>query len=114
LQDGSISDLERRLQLLTGNCNIRDFSTGKQRSIGLFSNYKRANSLAAFIELDSFLTSILAGNKNRLGVRLATSMNKKDRRSLLKYSFVESFQKRTFYNFSVTELALLKRCWQNV
>lgn len=114
LQDGSLSDFERRLQLLTGNCNIRDFATGKQRNVGLFCNYKRANSWAAFEELDSFLRAILAGSKNRLGIRLARMMSKKDRHLFLKYSFSSSFQKRTFYNFSANELAELKRCWQNV
>lgn len=45
LKDGEIGNLEQRLQILTGNYNLRDFATGRERNIGLYCNYRRVNCL---------------------------------------------------------------------
>ncbi|SDI54980.1 MULTISPECIES: antiviral reverse transcriptase Drt3a [Bradyrhizobium] len=113
LDDGDIGKLERRLQVLTGNYNVRDFSIGRSRNTGLYCNYRRVNSQAALAELDTFFRSLLIGTRNRLSRRLATKAPAKVRRSLLKYNFVQSFNQRTFYNFPMTELGELRRCWRD-
>jgi hypothetical protein len=63
--------LERRLQLLTGNCNIRDFATRRRRSIGLYCNYRRLNSHSALKELDDFMRSLFVGSRSRIARRLS-------------------------------------------
>lgn len=113
LRDGDISQLERRLQLLSGNYNVRDFATGRSRSTGLYCNYRRLNSHAALHELDAFVRALLTGNRNRLSRRLSAQFSADIRKSLLKYSFAKSFDKRTFYNFSSSELSELRRCWRD-
>lgn len=105
--------LERRLQLLTGNYNLRDLSTGRLRNVGLYCNYRRANSSAALIELDSFLRSIFVGDHCSLARRLSLKMPYHIRRSFLRFSFNKSFDHRTFYNFRARELAELTLCWRD-
>jgi Reverse transcriptase (RNA-dependent DNA polymerase) len=113
LDDGDIGRFERRLQLLTGNYNVRDFAKGRSRNTGLYCNYRRVNSQAALVELDAFFRSLLIGTRNRLAKRLSAKVAADVRRSLLKYSFVQSFNQRTFYNFPIAELAELRRCWRD-
>jgi hypothetical protein len=105
--------LERRMQLLTGNYNLRDLSTGRLRNVGLYCNYRRANSSAALVELDSFLRSIFVGGHSSLARRLSHKMPYRTRRSFLRYSFTNGFQERTFYNFRPDELAELTMCWRD-
>jgi hypothetical protein len=113
LSDGDIGKLERRLQVLTGNYNVRDFSTGRPRNTGLYCNYRRVNSQVALSELDAFFRSVMVGSRSRLSRRLSAKIPTTVRRSLLKYNFAKSFEKRTFYNFQVTELVELRRCWRD-
>ncbi|RQH08685.1 antiviral reverse transcriptase Drt3a [Bradyrhizobium sp. RP6] len=113
LRDGDVGKLERRLQLLTGNYNVRDFVKNRSRNTGLYCNYRRVNSLAALTQLDAFLRSILVGNRSRLSKRLAAKISLDVRKSFLKFSFERSFRQRTFYNFSTAELSDLRRCWRD-
>jgi hypothetical protein len=111
--DGDVGLFERRLQLLTGNYNLRDVSTGRLRNVGLYCNYRRANSDVGLIELDSFLRSIFVGERSSLARLLASKISPTARRSFLRFSFAKSFNNRTFYNFRPDELAELARCWRD-
>ncbi|OKO69735.1 antiviral reverse transcriptase Drt3a [Bradyrhizobium sp. NAS96.2] len=111
--DGNEWRLERRLQLLTGNYNLRDMSTGKLRNVGLYCNYRRANSRKALVELDTFMRAIFVGNKIPLSRRLSTKMDDKARRSFLRFSFSAGFRDQIFYNFPPDELAELALCWRD-
>ncbi|MCP1774736.1 antiviral reverse transcriptase Drt3a [Bradyrhizobium japonicum] len=113
LGDGDIGRLERRLQLLTGNYNVRDFVRNRSRNTGLYCNYRRVNSHTALAELDAFLRSLLIGTRSQLSKRLSAKVSLDIRKSLLKFSFERSFRQRTFYNFSQMELADLRRCWRD-
>ena len=105
--------LTRRLQLLTGNYNVREYATGQLRNVGLYCNYRHANKLEGLLELDSFLRAMLIGNRTRLASRFAASASRTQRRSLLRFSFARGFSARTFYNFDSRELATLKECWRD-
>jgi hypothetical protein len=111
--DGDVGILERRLQLLTGNYNLRDVPTGRLRNVGLYCNYRRANSDAALIDLDVFLRSVFVGKRGALARRLSSRMSLTSRRSFLRFSFSRSFHRRTFYNFHPNELANLTLCWRD-
>lgn len=111
--DGNKQRLERRLQLLTGNYNLRDLPNGRLRNVGLYCNYRRANSNVALLKLDSFLRSIFIGNRCALSRRLCLRMPYHTRRSFLRFSFTQSFADRTFYNFRASELAELTLCWRD-
>ena len=111
--DGNKPRLERRLQFLTGNYNLRDLSSGRLRNVGLYCNYRRANSVAALVELDSFLRSVVIGNRTSLARRLATKMPYDARRDLIRFSFANNFNRRTFYNFKPSELADITLCWRD-
>jgi hypothetical protein len=105
--------LRRRLQLLTGNYNIRDISTGQLRNVGLYCNYRRVNKYDGLKNIDAFLVSTVIGSRSRLAKRFAAAATPVQRRSLLRFSFAISFNRRTFYNFRGDELNVLARCWRN-
>jgi hypothetical protein len=113
LSDGDIQMLERRLQVLSGNYNVRDFSTGRIRNVGLSCNYRRVNSTRGLNELDSFFRALVVGSRHKIATRVAAKVPVNVRHSLLKYSFSKSFSQRTFYNFRAAELAELVRCWRD-
>lgn len=109
----NIRTLTRRLQLLTGNYNVREYATGQLRNVGLYCNYRHANQLDGLLELDSFLRAILIGNRTHLARRFAASASRSQRQSFLRFSFARGFADRTFYNFDSRELADLKECWRD-
>ncbi|MEH2534576.1 hypothetical protein V1277_006128 [Bradyrhizobium sp. AZCC 1588] len=111
--DGDAGLLERRLQLLTGNYNLRDLPSGRLRNVGLYCNYRRANSNTGLVELDSFLRSIFVGEHSSLARRLSYKMPYRQRRSFLRFSFSKSFASRVFYNFRPNELSRLTLCWRD-
>jgi hypothetical protein len=105
--------LRRRLQLLTGNYNIRDYNTGKVRNVGLYCNYRRVNNVEGLKQLDGFFRSVIIGNRNKIARRFAGMATLEQRRSLLVFSFEKGFAQRTFYNFHPSEAASLSRCWRD-
>jgi len=113
IDDGDVGLLENRLQLLTGNFNLRDVATGRTRNVGLYCNYRRANSDEAFADLDAFLRSLFVGDHSSLARRLAAKLSYSRRCSFLKFSFRKGFSHRIFYNFTPAELAKLTLCWRD-
>jgi hypothetical protein len=111
--DGDVGLLESRLQLLTGNYNLRDIATGRTRNVGLYCNYRRANADQAFAGLDAFLRSLVVGDRSSLARRLAAKLTHSRRCSFLKFSFRKGFSHRIFYNFTPAELAKLTLCWRD-
>ena len=113
LRAPDIWTLTRRLQLLTGNYNVREYNTGQLRNVGLYCNYRHITRTDCLRELDSFLRAILVGDRSHLAKRFATSVARDQRQSFLRFSFLSSFNDRTFYNFSPQELLALKECWRD-
>ncbi|MBU0583948.1 MAG: RNA-directed DNA polymerase [Alphaproteobacteria bacterium] len=106
--------LKRRIQLLSGNYNIRDYSTSQLRNVGLFCNYRRINTINSLDEIDRFFRSIVAGERSRLSRRFRAVAPTSLRNSLMMFSFKSSFSAKVFYNFPHNERVRLSRCWQNV
>jgi reverse transcriptase-like protein len=113
LQSPDIGTLRRRLQLLTGNYNVREYTTGQKRNVGLYCTYRHITQTDCLRKLDSFLRALLLGRKIGLARRLSTSLSLQERRQLLRFSFLIGFQRRLFYNFKAHELAALKECWRD-
>ena len=114
LKDGDLDQLHRRLQMLSGNFNVRDVATRLNRNVGLFCNYRRINDDSNLLEVDALLRAILMGTKAGLAARVAAKISKAQRRRLLVYRFQHSFREKTFYNFKPAELLSLRRCWEHV
>jgi len=114
LNTSDLQTLKRRFQLLTSNYNVRDYSTGQIRNVGLYCTYRRMNQTDCLIKLDSFLRALLLGDKLTLARRLTSSLTLRERQHLLSFSFLTGFKKRLFYNFTAQELASLKECWRDV
>lgn len=111
--DGNLALLHRRLQMLTGNYNIRDASTKQNRNVGLFCSYRQITHRDGLLEVDRLLRAIVAGNKGDLAKRVGAKLLPRQRRALLVYGFHRSFEQRQFYNFSAKEIVALTRCWHH-
>ena len=115
-KNGSFHDLENRIRLLSGNYSIFDHGRGIRRKAGIYYNYRMVDAASSnsLIELDNFLRKILLSKSGNVCAELSKKLNNKQRRNLLKYSFVKGFERRLFYNFSGDELAKLMKCWAYV
>jgi hypothetical protein len=113
MRDGNWAALQRRLQLLSGNYNVRDSASGHNRNVGLYCNYRRVNQISDLEDLDKFFRSVVIGNRGKIAKRFAVAATLQQRRSLLRFSFTSSFKRRIFYNFNANEVEALTRCWRH-
>lgn len=111
---GSFHDLEDRFRVITGNYHIYDYSRHFRRNVGIYYNYSRisTDTAVALHKLDVFLKSIILSRHGNLCRRLHTALSSEQRRTLLKYTFRASFEKRTHYHFNAPRLARLIECWK--
>ena len=115
LADGSFDDLIDRVRILTCGYQFFDERQQKKRSAGLQHTYSLINSNApALAELDKFFSGMVLCRSGTTGGRLALALTNRQRKELLKYSFVRGFANRVHFRFSADRLADLMECWKYV
>jgi hypothetical protein len=113
LSDGKFDDLRDRIRILTCGYQFFDERRQKKRSAGLQHTYNLINSNApALAELDKFLSSMVLCRSGAVGGRLALVLTNRQRKELLKHSFVRGFANRVHFRFSADRLAALMECWK--
>lgn len=115
LADGNFDDLIDRARVLTCGYQFFDERQQKKRSVGLQHTYSLINSSApALAELDKFFSRMVLCRSGTIGGRLALALTNRQRKELLKYSFVSGFTNRVHFRFSADRLADLMECWKYV
>jgi hypothetical protein len=113
LGDGSFEDLRDRIRILTCGYQFFDERQQKKRSAGLQHTYSLIESNApALVELDRFFSGIVLCRSGPVGGRLALALTNRQRKELLKHSFVNGFANRVHFRFSADRLADLMECWK--
>ncbi|MDX5591981.1 antiviral reverse transcriptase Drt3a [Pseudovibrio sp. SPO723] len=113
LSDGNFDDLRDRVRILTSGYQFFDERQQKKRSAGLQHTYNLINSNAtALAELDKFFSGMVLCRSGAVGGRLALVLTNRQRKELLKYSFVSGFANRVHFRFSADRLADLMECWK--
>lgn len=113
LGDGNFDDLRDRVRILTCGYQFFDERQQKKRSAGLQHTYSLINSNApALAELDKFFLAMVLGRSGSVGGRLALALTNRQRKELLKYSFVRGLANRVHFRFSADRLADLMECWK--
>ncbi|WP_223639547.1 antiviral reverse transcriptase Drt3a [Rhodobacter sp. TJ_12] len=113
LADGNFDDLIDRIRILTCGYQFFDERQQKKRSAGLQHTYSLINSNApALAELDKFFSAMVLCRSGAIGGRLALSLTNRQRKELLKYSFVCGFANRVHFRFTADRLAKLMECWK--
>ncbi len=113
LADGNFGDLIDRVRILTCGYQFFDERQQKKRSAGLQHTYSLIKSNApALQELDRFFDGIILSQSGPIGWRLALSLSNRQRKELLKYSFVTGFANRTHFRFKPDRLEYLMECWK--
>ncbi|WP_406870281.1 antiviral reverse transcriptase Drt3a [Thioclava sp. 'Guangxiensis'] len=113
LADGNFDDLIDRVRILTCGYQFFDERQQKKRSVGLQHTYSLINSSApALVELDKFFLGMVLCRSGTIGGRLALALTNRQRKELLKYSFVRGVADRVHFRFSADRLADLMECWK--
>lgn len=113
LADGNFDDLIDRVRILTCGYQFFDERQQKKRSAGLQHTYSLIESNApALAELDRFFSGMVLCRSGAIGGRLALTLTNRQRKELLKYSFVNGFANRVHFRFSADRLAGLMECWK--
>lgn len=113
LADGNFDDLIDRVRILTCGYQFFDERQQKKRSAGLHHTYSLINSNApALAELDKFFSGMVLCRSGAIGGGLALALTNRQRKELLKYSFVCGFANRVHFRFSADRLADLMECWK--
>jgi len=113
LGDGNFDDLIDRVRILTCGYQFFDERQQKKRSAGLQHTYSLMSSNApALAELDKFFSGMVLCRSGAIGGRLALALTNRQRKELLKYSFVCGFANRVHFRFSADRLADLMECWK--
>ncbi len=113
LADGNFDDLIDRVRILTCGYQFFDERQQKKRSAGLQHTYSLINNNApALTELDEFFSRMVLCRSGAIGGRLALVLTNRQRKELLKYSFVRGFANRVHFRFSADRLADLMECWK--
>ena len=113
LADGNFDDLIDRVRVLTCGYQFFDERQQKKRSAGLQHTYSLIESnAAALAELDRFFSGMVLRRSGAIGGRLALAITNRQRKELLKHSFVTGFANRVHFRFSADRLAGLMECWK--
>lgn len=113
LSDGNFDDLKDRVRILTCGYQFFDERQQKKRSAGLQHTYSLISSNApALAELDKFFSGMVLGRSGPVGGRLAHALTNRQRKELLKHSFVSGFANGVHFRFSADRLADLMECWK--
>lgn len=113
LADGKFDDLRDRVRVLTCGYQFFDVRQQKKRSAGLQHTYSLIESDApALAELDRFLSGMVLCRSGCVGGRLALSLTNRQKKELLKHSFVNGFADRVHFRFDANRLADLMECWK--
>lgn len=113
LDDGNFDDLRDRIRILTCGYQFFDQRQQKKQSAGLQHTYSLIESNApALAELDRFFSGMVLCRSGAVGRRLAFALTNRQRKELLKYSFINGFTQRVHFRFSADRLAELMKCWK--
>jgi len=101
--------LEKRIQFLTGNYNIRKSADGNSLRGGIYYNYLQVTDHSIFIEINQLLRKSIYSNSPNFGSKIGLSYIQRSK--LSKYCFLAGFQKKVFFEFSHTEMQEIIKCW---
>ncbi|MGY2177718.1 antiviral reverse transcriptase Drt3a [Pseudomonas azotoformans] len=105
--------LEKRLKALTGNYEINSTGTSVIIKTGIYFNYhhRTPSTNCRLTELDRTFHRALFSKSHPLFKKLSSSITSYDRRKLSGFSFVNGYEKITYYSFSYKELSKIRMHW---
>lgn len=109
-----IEDFIDRIRILSGNYNLFSMREGRSVNVGLYCNYRLIDVEQSknLREIDRFYRGWILGHCGPVSARFRSRITEGQKTALLRYSFVNSYQKRSFYHFSQDRLVELKKCWK--
>lgn len=108
--------LIKRVKFLTGNFSLTSRSKveGNDLKSGIYYNYSEVpQNSDALKELDEFFVKLIYAKNGKLGTRLSTQINNKQRRLLRKYSFRKGFENKISHKFTYDDIVNIRKCWSN-
>ena len=105
--------LHLRIKFLTGNFTIDGKRKGERYKVGVYYNYPMLSDNGESLgRLDEYLKRCILFGKNAFWGKVGR-LCRRERNTLLRYSFSKGFNSRVMYSFNVAELADIVRCWKH-
>lgn len=109
-KDHNFDLLKLRIKFLTGNFTLYNPHTLLPIKVGIYFNYKMANSQTVLKDLDTYYQRLLHCRTGRLGGAIAlTTPQVKD---LEKYSFDFGYNHHVNHHFTIDQMAKVANCWK--
>ncbi|CAH6885011.1 Reverse transcriptase domain-containing protein [Vibrio chagasii] len=112
--NGDFSLLIDRVKILTSNFSLLDKKKKVQVMSGIYYNYKRVDFDSSIVlkELDVLLKRIIY-TQPKLSKKATFTLNKRQKKELLKYSFSMGFEERKRVYFTPSRQQRLQRTWKD-
>lgn len=113
-KNGNFEILKKRLDFLTSNRLMKDKKSGQIIATGIYYNNvnltQQNNKLAI---LDQYLKKRILGYSSKRGIKFTNTLTSKQKRELLKYSFINGYRNNNYKKFSPNKLSEIKNAWRN-
>lgn len=106
--------LRDRIAYLTQNFSVYNAKAGGKKLAGIYHSYPLVNTESgALLELDRYLRNAVLASSGRVFSKSASLLSAKQKRQLLRSSFVRGHSKQSFMHFSGHRISDIQRCWEN-
>lgn len=105
--------LRDRVAYLTQNFSVYNLKAGGKKLAGIYHSYPLVNAQSgALLELDYFLRNAVLARTGRVFSKSALLLGGKQKRHLLRASFVRGHASQSFIHFSGRRIQDIQRCWK--
>ena len=106
--------LRDRVAYLTQNFSVYNAKAGGKKLAAIYHSYPLVNTESgALLELDRYLRNAVLASSGRVFSKSAPLLSGKQKRQLLRSSFVRGHSKQSFMHFSGHRISDIQRCWEN-
>lgn len=111
---GNFDLLLNRIKFLTSNFSIQDFHRDSSKLAGIYYSYPEIADPenSKLQELDKFLKMAILSKNGRVFSKFSTLLKPKERRKLLKQSFLRGYKEKTMVYFHPTKIKEIQKCWK--
>lgn len=106
--------LEIRIRFLTTNFSVLDVNRDSYRLAGIYHNYHRidASRSKALPLLDEYLRRATLSSHGKVFNDFYCCTNPIQRRKLMRFSFQQGFEAKTYTYFSRKQFTIIQECWK--
>lgn len=105
--------LKNRIQFLTSNYYVYGNIDSSNLKAGIYYSYPNLTEIDDLEELDIFLRKSIFCKKGSFGLKIGSSLSRRQKLKLTLFSFTKGYKNRIMVNFTGEEINKIKYCWNN-